>query len=309
MLSTRTRRGWVLLAGLLGFALLEAPPAAGQTQIVVVDDTLFDFFSSGQNPGCGGCGLRDWDDLFATAWGTRRLSNGTMGGTSCSGLSNPPDPDWDDATALNCTLEIRSTVTQRLDGMVTEFDDQDDPFPPHDPAVDGAILSLTGTYALRHTGSTGGISNTIKGHLLIQQGSDFYVSQHNVGAPSGGGLGLWVRVGESGGVPIVFMADNFGKVLSDDSFDMGQTPDFSENGAPLFFGFALDMSYVGPLGGPPGNNFLNRSLNIDDIEFTLTVADEPALVPGLAPTGLGLLGAALVAARVAVGRRDRTYRS
>ena len=179
----------------VGLAL--AAPAGG-AEIVVVDDTLFDFFNAPMNPGCGGCGLHDWDDLYNSGYGCRRLPSGTRGAL-CSGLNDPPDPDWDDQTALSGTLEIQSTVSNRFDGLVTEFNDPGDPFPPYDPSVSGAIQSLTGTYSLRHTGGNGGVSNTIEGHLLIKQGGAFYISDHNVGASSNGSLGSWVRVGETGG--------------------------------------------------------------------------------------------------------------
>jgi hypothetical protein len=299
------RSGTGIGAGLaiwLGLQALAGAPAAAQTDIVVVDDTLFDAFYSGQNPGCGGCGLRDWDDAFNTSWACRELPGGGLG-MSCSGATAATGEEWDDANLLNGSLQINGDVSNRWDGLVTEFDEPDDPFPPYDPAASGAILSLTGTYSLRHRGSTDDISNTIEGHLLIQQGSAFYISDHFVGAPSGGGLGPWVRVGESSGTPIVFMADDFGLVVSGQPPDTSQHPDFSASGAPLFFGFALDMSYSGPLGGPPGNNFLIRSFYVDDVEFTVTSAGVAPTVPALAPLGLGVLGVALVAARLAHRRR------
>jgi hypothetical protein len=301
-MSTRCIRASIrlLIGFLVGSWLLAAAPVGAQAEIVAVDDTLFDFFHAPFNPGCPGCGLLDWDDLYNSGYACRRLPDGARG-SLCTGLADPPDPNWDDATAISGSLEIRSELTNRFDGLVTEFDDPDDPFPPYDPSVGGAIQSLTGTYALRHTGHNGPVENAIEGHLLVKQGGDFYVSGHSVAAASGGGLGAWVRVGEAGGVPIVFTAADFGRVLIGAPPDMGQNPDFSESGAPLFFGFALDMSYEGPLGGLPGNPFLNRGFNVDDIEITLTTTTDP--VPALAPAVFGLLCALLAAAGIAALRR------
>ena len=296
----------LLCGGLVGIWGLAA---AAQTEIVVVDDTFFDFFNAPQNPGCGGCGLLDWDDLYNNGYACRRLPSETRGAL-CGGLVDPPDPDWDDPTALAGSLEIQSELTTRFDGLVTEFDDPNDPFPPYDPSVSGAIQSLTGTYALRHTGSNDGIGNTIEGHLLIKQAGDFYVSDQFVGASSGGGLGQWVRVGESGGIPIAFTAEDFGKILNDETVDTSQHPDFSESGAPLFFGFALDLSYQGPFGGLPGQPRLFRGFNVDDIEIKLTTAGLPAVaVPILTPMGIGVLGALLVAAQLVALRRVQRARA
>ncbi len=294
-------------AALLLWAVVAlATPALAQTQIVVVEDTTWDWFNAPMNPGCTGCGLFDWDDVYNNGYGCRLLpSNGR--GALCTGLNDPPDPGQapGDDLALGGSVFIQSTVATRFDGLVTEFDEPDDPFPPYDPAVSGAIQSLTGTYALRHNGHNGPGSNAIEGHLLIRQGGVFYVSSHNVPASSGGGLGPWVRVGESGGVPIVFTADDFGRVRMDEVPDFSQNPDFSESGAPLFFGFALDLSYQGTLGGPPGNNFLNRAFNVDDIRIVVTTADGGDPIPALPVAGLGVLALWVVLAPLAARRRSR----
>lgn len=288
---------------LLAGAGLLAAPAPARTQTVVVDDTLFDWFHAPFNPGCPGCGLLDWDDLYNNGYACRALPTGTRGAL-CVGLANPPDPDWDDQTAISGSLEINAEVTNRFDGLVTEFDDPDDPFPPYDPSTSGAIESVSGTYALRHNGHNGPVDNAIEGHLLIKQGGDFYVSAHSVASSSSGGLGPWVRVGESGGVPIAFTASEFGKVIAGEPPDMGQNPDFSGSAAPLFFGFALDLSYQGPLGGLPNDPFLNRSFNVDDIEFTVTAATPPSTpVPAAGPAAAVLLSALLAAAGSAALRR------
>ncbi len=208
----RTLLRW-MLAGIA--AALVAAPAVAQTETVVVDNSLFDSFTSGGNPGCGGCGLLDWDDTHNNGWGCRRLPSGGRGAL-CGGENNPPDPDWDDATALHGSIGIQSVLPRRLDGLVTEFNDgpmdpDPDSFPPWDPSVSGAVQSLTGTYAFRHTGSNE-ISTTIRGHLLIKQDGDFYLSDHSVPAStgSGGSLGSWVEVGKNGsGDLVVFTADDF----------------------------------------------------------------------------------------------------
>lgn len=286
MPGTRNRTPLMLLASL---ALLAGSPA--EAQVVVVQDTLFDFFHAPFNPGCPGCGLLDWDDLYNSGYACRRLPGGQRG-SLCGGLVNPPDPDWDDQTALSGSLEITGALPNRLVGLVTEFDDPDDPFPPYDPSASGAILSVSGTYAVRHTGSNG-IANTIRAHLLIKQSGDFFLSDASVPVPTGslGALGTWRRFGEDGGgSPIPYTASDFGKILPDETVDAGQHPDFSATGAPLFFGFAMDMSFNGVIPNPPG--FLNRGFNVDDIEITVTAAPLP--VPVLPKAAGALLCALLV---------------
>ncbi len=84
-------------------------------------------------------------------------------------------------------------------------------------------------------------------------------------------------------------------------------PDFSESGAPLFFGFAVDLSFNGTIPNPPG--FLNRGFNVDAIQIMVISAssEEPSAlpVPGLAPLGIGGLAVLFAAAGAATLRRIR----
>ena len=125
---------------------------------------------------------------------------------------------------------------------------------------------------------------------------------------SGGSLGAWVEVGKNGsGDLVVFTADDFDLILSDESVDGSVHPDFSESGAPLFFGFAVDLSFNGTIPNPPG--FLNRGFNVDAIQITVISAssEEPSAlpVPGLAPLGIGGLAVLFAAAGAATLRRIR----
>jgi hypothetical protein len=296
-------RKWLAGALAAGSALLAAGAASAQTEVVVVSDSFFDWFHAPFNPGCGGCGLRDFNSIYNNGHRLRRLSTG-IGGYICGGEVNPVDPDWDDTFTTSGTFTTTSYPVVRYDGVVGDSapgSEGDPPYhEPYDPAVSGAITGVKGTFALRLSSAT--FSSTIKGHLLIKQNNIYYVSNGSVTASSGGGPGSWVQF--QGGNPSALSAGDFSRVVPDganDTLDSGQNPDFSATAAPLQFGFAIDMS-VGSF--PIGQTHLYRQYNLDDLQISVVQAG-PVETPVLGPVGFGVLVAALATGGAALASRAR----
>ena len=160
----------------------------------------------------------------------------------------------------------------------------------------GAVTHLDAQFELLNLGATQGVTSRIPGHLIVEQGGSFYISLQKVSVTSTGGPAGFLSF-----VAIALDSGDFSRVTAG-AIDPTSHPDFSDAGAPLRFGFGIDLSWDGEL---PDNqfvtDFLVRTFRID--EFSVTVTTASASIPGLGPATRLVLMLILAGAGVLAGAR------
>ena len=170
----------------------------------------------------------------------------------------------------------------------------------YSPTASGAIQGITGGFWLWAGRATQGVQSTIRGRLLIEQDGDFYISDVSVSVTS--------DEADSGFAPLdasELGATDFSHVTLG-GINPTSHPDFSATAADVHFGFAVDLSWTGPL--PPNPffaDFLVRSFRIDQLAVSVAIVDPPSAVPASGETGVLLLLAALGLAGAAFARPRR----
>ncbi len=268
---------------LLASCLLLAS-ATQAAQIVVVDDTTFD--------------KADWDYVKLPTQPDECLLLHDPTGITICGPEDDESSDGDDRS-FGGLSEITGEGVVTTDLIVGAHVE---PHLGYAPETSGAVTHVDAHFELLNLGATQNVTSTIRGHLIVEQAGNRYLSTQKVVVTSTGS--------PAGFLPFAandLDADDFSRV-TDATIDPTSHPDFSATGAPLHFGFGIDLRWNAEL---PNNlfvtDFLVRQFRID--EFTVTVKTVDAQLPALAPTPQQLLALALCTIGAAALARARAKRN
>jgi hypothetical protein len=261
---------------LVGVLLLAATTQAAE--VVVVDDTTFD--------------EGDWKFVKLPTQPDECLFLHDPTGITFCGQQSDESSDGDDRS-FGGLSEITGEGVVTTDLIVGAHVEE---HLAYSPETAGAVIHLDAQFELKNLGATQNVTSTIRGHLIVEQAGSLYLSQQNVRIKSTGS--------PAGFLPFIAAeldANDFSRITAA-TIDPTSHPDFSTTGAPLHFGFGIDLRWNAEL---PDNifvtDFLVRQFRID--EFTVTVTSPDAMLPALPPATRLLLilalcgGAALVLTR------------
>jgi hypothetical protein len=249
-----------LTIALLASVLLPCAPALAQVSVISFEDSFFDTTTGASAWRLAGLGSSQGPPSCLLVPTADPGSQGRSNSNVCMG-ANQGSSDGDGRSFYG-DFDIFTTPFEAL--LASPVSDD----LGYDPLADGAIQAVRVRFQLAHAGNNSGTPlNSIEARALVfQRGAGgearFFASLGDARVES--------RSDATGFTAFdrLLSARDFGEIGAPtfSGLDAASNPDF-EAGAPLYFGFVVDMGYDGFLGGPPSRPFTVRKFLVDEFAF------------------------------------------